>query len=1044
MIPRIHAVVLSLSVLSSAAYCEVFISEFMAANRDTAVPGAVAGQFDDWLEIHNSGEESVNLENWSLTDDPEETGKWRFPAVSIQPGEYLVILASGESQIDPSKTLGANFALSSSGEYLGLYDADGMEIHAYGDPEAQIEADREYPEQRSGYSYGLKTADGEEEYYASPTPGATNGSGILGFVDGVDFSRSRGFVDASFDLTLTSETPDVKILYTTDGREPSEGNVFTGPIGEEYSGPITIDTTTVVRTRAYKNGWEDSKIKASTYLFLDDVIRQPDEPEGYNNRWGGQSADYGMDPDIVDHPDYKDEIIDALKALPTVAVSLAPDDLFSSSDGIYYNATQGGFDWERACSAEWIEPDGTTGFEVGCGIRVQGGASRNQDRSPKHSFSLRFRDVYGPGNLDFDMFPGSPVRSFDSIQLRAMYNNSWIHSNGGQRQRATMIRDQWMRDSMLEMGNITSGRGRYVHLYLNGLYWGVHNLHERQDADHYARYYDLGDDTPVDALNGGTVSDGSLSAYNAMKAVARDKNWDDIQGVLNVDNYIDWTIMHRFAGSQDLKNNGNWRAAGGGPSGLPYEYYLWDVERVLEDPGNNGVPIPSADPTGILNTLEDVPEFVVRFGDRVQKHLFGDGALTAEANMARLRKRMEELDTAIIAESARWGDYRAANSPYTRDSHWQTELDRLLENYFPVRNEKALDNFRDMGLYPDTDPVEYSRQGGDVDKGFELTLTSNSVSIFSQGIIYYTTDGSDPRMPGGAVSDQAVEYEKGSTIDLDESVRITGRVRTLFGSWSALATAYFRVGVVPASPENVVISELHYHPTDPNAAEIAAGFDRETDFEFIELLNTSDATVYLDGSAFTDGIEFVFPDGSEIAPGQRLVLASDSGGFAMRYGSVTAAGEYEGALSNGGETVELTDRAGEIIASFRFVDDPPWPASADGDGPSLVLNDAANHPDPDVAGNWVAGRPGGTPGRGEEGGVVEIDPPVLSVSLTDQVTLEFDSVTGTTYQLEMSADLTPGSWNAVGDATAGTGARISVSTMREAVESFYRVRLFTQ
>ena len=75
-----------------------------------------------------------------------------------------------------------------------------------------------------------------------------------------------------------------------------------------------------------------------------------------------------------------------------------------------------------------------------------------------------------------------------------MYNNSWIHSNSGQRARATMIRDQWARDCMIDMGNADGGQGHFVHLYINGLYWGVYNLHERLENDHYAAYNGFEDD----------------------------------------------------------------------------------------------------------------------------------------------------------------------------------------------------------------------------------------------------------------------------------------------------------------------------------------------------------------------------------------------------------------------------------------------------------------------------------------------------------------------------------------------------------------------
>ena len=155
---------------------------------------------------------------------------------------------------------------------------------------------------------------------------------------------------------------------------------------------------------------------------------------------------------------------------------------WTGSNGIYSNSGNRGFAWERECSAEFIpaEGDWRDDWSENCGIRVQGGASRNSGSSPKHSLSFRFRAQYGAGKLRENLFPGSPVSEFNVIALRAGYNNSWIHRDSGQRSRGSMIRDQWARDTLLAMGNEDAGRGFMVHLFVNGLYWGVHNLCERQ------------------------------------------------------------------------------------------------------------------------------------------------------------------------------------------------------------------------------------------------------------------------------------------------------------------------------------------------------------------------------------------------------------------------------------------------------------------------------------------------------------------------------------------------------------------------------------
>ena len=125
------------------------------------------------------------------------------------------------------------------------------------------------------------------------------------------------------------------------------------------------------------------------------------------------------------------------------------------------------------------------------------------------------------------------------------------------------------------------------------------------------------------------------------------------------------------------------------------------------------------------------------------------------------------------------------------------------------------------------------------------------------------------------------------------------------------------------------ITELHYHPLDE------AGVVGD-EYEFIEIRNTGTADFDLSKVGFTDGVDYVFPEGSSLAAGEYLVLASNPERFEERYGFAPF-GAYAGRLNNAGEKVELSDLPAEsVIASVEYSDDPPWPTRADGQGPSLV------------------------------------------------------------------------------------------------------------
>ncbi|HCO94537.1 MAG TPA: hypothetical protein DIU00_11405, partial [Phycisphaerales bacterium] len=739
-----------------AADISLVINELMASNNTWIQDPQ--GQYDDWIEIYNYGVNPVNIGGMYLTDNLSAPTKWRIPAnnpaaTTIAAGDFLLIWADDDTT---DAGLHANFKLDAGGEQIALFDSDGNTL---------IDSIT-FPGQTTDISYG-RYPDGSDylRFFGIATPQAPNSDMYLDKVADTKFSHNRGFYDTPFAVTIATETEDAIIYYTTDGTEPYQITARGFSAGRIYTGPIPISTTTCLRARAVKPGWIPTDEDTHTYIFLVDVIRRSHQQvlsEDYPSTWfDTYSADYGMDPEVYNDPDYANLMDDALLSIPTVSVVTDKDNLFShdkdpETGGIYIytgHSITGGQDWERPVSAEFFTQDGMEEFQVNCGIRIQGGESRRPNKCPKHSFSLRFRDQYGPTSLDFKLFDEWPVNSFDTIQLRGFFNNAWTHWASNQRQRTQYIRDQWMRDSLIDMGQADAGQGFYVHLYLNGIYWGLYNLHERPVASHYAAY-NGGDEENIDAINGGRATDGDKSAWNRMRNIVTSRNWNEIQKVLDVDNFIDWTLLCLSAGNVDLKNNGNWRAAGGGSENRPWHFYSWDGEHVLENVHETGTR-PSSDPTGLFNYLDDIEEFRVRFGDRVHKHHFNGGVLTPENNIRRWTDRTDELDLAVIAESARWGDYRRdvhrySSGPYylyTKNEFWIPERDRIINQYFPARQDIALDHFRSRGLYPRVDALVfringYYKHGGAI-------LTNNAFSMTAPtGTILYSLDGSDPRSPG--------------------------------------------------------------------------------------------------------------------------------------------------------------------------------------------------------------------------------------------------------------------------------------------------------
>ncbi|MEM7231285.1 MAG: hypothetical protein AAF517_03870 [Planctomycetota bacterium] len=173
-------------------------------------------------------------------------------------------------------------------------------------------------------------------------------------------------------------------------------------------------------------------------------------------------------------------------------------------------------------------------------------------------------------------------------------------------------------------------------------------------------------------------------------------------------------------------------------------------------------------PTKFYHPLRVNEEFRLLFADHLQRHLFADGILTPQAAEARWLDASTTIEAALFCESARWGDYRRG-SPYRPDSDWVAAQEELLDDYFPRRAGILLDQFRAQGMYPEIDPPRLSRQGGPIEGGTTIGLSSHL------GTSYYTLDGSDPRLPGGEVSPVARSAGIGS-----ESVLLTAPYEVKF------------------------------------------------------------------------------------------------------------------------------------------------------------------------------------------------------------------------------------------------------------------------
>ena len=668
--------------------------------------------------------------------------------------------------------LHTSFGLSAGGETVVLAMPGGTVADSLDVPALPTDA-----------SYGRSPdATGAPAFFDVPTPNAVNTSTAYDAPTALPvFSHERGIYDTPFSLTLAHGDPLASMYYTLDGSEPAPTN------GAPYSAPIAITNTAVVRAAAFKAGALPRRaIATHTYLFLDSVVAQTNRPAGYPADWNGfANTSYAISPTVAAQPGHADALRAALRAVPVLSLSASVADMFGT-DGVYANPTVDGF--ERRVSVEWIT-NGVGQGQTDAGLRVQGGASRQFGNTPKKSFRLLFKDIYGQGRLKTPVLAsgGTALADFNTLILRAEYNNAWTHSDitGAQRLRGTNLRDQWMRDTQIAMSG-TGSHGNHAHLFINGLYWGLYNVSERPDAAFASNYF--GDEREdYDAMTHDGIRDGDNVAWNAMRKIAQadldsQANYEAIKRYLNLEHFADYMIVNLYGGNEDWPFN-NWNAVRRRAPDAGYLFYCWDAERTLESPTVNRTTVTgSNNPAEFYAALQQSEEFRLLFADRLQRHFFNGGALTPENAANRYAARAAVVGAAVYGEAARWGAYRNGGSPYGM-THWSNEYARLMGEYFPVRTGIVLEQFRTIGLYPNVAAPVFSQHGGVVAGDLPLSVTA------PQGTIYLTLDGSDPRMAHlGIESPGASVY----TAPLTISGACVVKARALHnGEWSALAEAAF-------------------------------------------------------------------------------------------------------------------------------------------------------------------------------------------------------------------------------------------------------------
>ena len=946
------------------------INEFLA-NPNASSLQDEDGETSDWIELHNPDGGSISLNGYYLTDDPDQLTKWQFPNVSISGNGYLLIFASSKDRRPTNgDELHTNFKLSANGEYLALVSPDGTTVLSeFGT------STTDYPDQKGNISYGFFGDPLQVGFLLNPTPDESNasGNGVSGFVADTTFNVSRGIFGSPFSLTISTATPGASIRYTTNGSWPSETS------GTIYTGPITVNRSMAVKAIGYRSGYVSTNTDTHTYIIPSTVLDQTNANTqslyGLPSSWGGQGSYYGMNNNSNANPATHPTMEDDLTTVPSLSIAMDVDDMFGSS-GIYSNPSSSGSSWERKTSLELVDPDDPTGdsnFQQNCAIRIQGGAFRSFGLTRKKSFRVLFKSEYGtsnqptdgPGSLKFPLFGTEPgvAREFQTLVFRMESNDGWQWSGAGSQPQ--YARDEFGRRTQLALGQ-PAPHGRYLHLYINGVYWGLYNVVERPDSSFAESYIEDAVRDEWEGQNSGTPINSStnLNNWNSLRSAVDEISGTNLQrdaaflkacgfnpdGTRNASfpvwcdpsNNADYFITNWYGGNSDWPNKNYY---GGIQSQAPrhgYKYFMWDSEWSLFLRSNtNYNRITNYNGIAAANDrLQDSPEFRLRFGDRVHRAFFNNGPLTPAAALARYQEVTADHRSILNPEAARWGDQHGGNRSL---SDWEGEYNRIVSDWFPDRPDLFLSSLRSANLYPDLAAPTYSQHGGSIPAGSGPSfITPTTVDK----VYYIIGDGDndltdyahslDPRLVGGGINPSAtlVTLGDGGGVGGPTTTRYieSGRTWSYLDDGSDQGTAWRGVGFNDTS-------------WDSGASPLGYGDgDETTEVDFIDVDpgtngDQKNATTYFrttinisDPSAFeTFTLNYVYDDGI-------VVYVNGNRVDGQNLGNNPSFDEYAGTTSDDNDTDSISLSPNTFVSGSNTIAVEIHQASSDSSDISFDLD----------------------------------------------------------------------------------------------------------
>lgn len=865
----------------------IIINEFMASNSAT-IADPDFKENGDWVELYNSGDTAVNLKGYSFTDLFSQPKKFIITAdVIVSAHGYRLLWAD-----DHATGAHANFKLSASGEMIGIYDPSGAVVDTvtFGVQQNDVSSGR-FPNGASAW-FTMTPA----------TPGSANTEqSIAGRTAVPALSHAAGFYPSSITVTITPPV-GASARYTIDGHTPTAASPL-------YTAPVLIDSTRVLRVKAFKDGALPSLDVTATYF-----INEPTE-------------------------------------LPVFSLVTDPENFFSDTSGIYVIGTNGiishcstaprnwNQEWERPVRIQFFEKDRQKAFDVNAGVQIYGGCTRLY---AEKSLAFYFRSDYGDGSLKYNLFPGMAVNEFNNFTLRSSGQDWW----------RTMFRDGFVQNLVKQGMRVDMVDYRPAVMFLNGQYWGIHNIREKLNEHYVEGHFNVSGDSIdlIEISKGQEANNGTMDAYNAMTAfisshdLSVQKNYDTLCTFVDMDEYIDYEIAQIYSANGDWpgSNTKVWRER---RPGAKWRWMLYDMDftfggnaqgqyntnTLANATATNGPSWPNPpwstlmlrkllENTGFRN--EFIQRFIVHMNTTYEKnHVIAVIDSFAARIAAEIPRHITRWPQSISLDKKEWN----GNVQIMRD--------------FALNRPTAMVGFL---------TAKFSLSGYGT-----VTVGRNDPSqgrIFTQGVEVKRNNALHGFFKNIPLRLKA-QAEPGFRFVRWEGVITSAAAETtIVPTGGGTLTAVFEPAALSVTAP--VINEINYKST--------AQFDTD---DWVEFYNPAATSVDLAGWTFRKDSAniFTFPASTSIGARSYLVLVRDSVKFRTLWPEVKGmVGGMGFGLSSSGEQIQLRNTAGTVMDDVHYLSQAPWSDAPSGGGPTLALIDPQK--DNALPASWRPSKINGTPG----------------------------------------------------------------------------------